>query len=366
MNVLVASFAAALLSGSPPSPCGWQDQTGAHLPGTNNPLITSVSTKAPNDVWAVGHEQSPSGPPFPASFYEHFDGTSWAQGLVVNPPSEPVTLTGVSEDTPSDVWAVGNLGAATAPKPLAERWNGSAWSIIPTANLGSGALSAVHAFAPNDAWAVGYRVKGKTTIPIAEHWDGALWSLTATQSWRDSSAFASVSGTRSGDVWAVGTAMDLSRPGHPTTVGLAEHWNGKSWQRFLVPVPISGGQVTLYGVTAIAANDAWAVGSVGRYPLAEHWNGGRWVVVPTPGGSETLLAVSNAGSKSVWAAGYLPNSSPPSLPTVLGWDGMKWSISYAAPTGALLTIAAVDAADVFAAGGGYGNPPNAVVLAYCR
>lgn len=44
----------------------------------------------------------------------------------------------------------------------------------------------------------------------------------------------------------------------------------------------------LFGVSALSASDAWAVGysvtaSGGQTALIEHWNGHRWAVAPTPG-----------------------------------------------------------------------------------
>src|SRR5205807_2248294 len=43
----------------------------------------------------------------------------------------------------------------------------------------------------------------------------------------------------------------------------------------------------LYGVSARASNDVWAVGNTdaaggGSMTLAEHWDGSAWTVVPTP------------------------------------------------------------------------------------
>jgi hypothetical protein len=44
---------------------------------------------------------------------------------------------------------------------LIEHWNGSAWTIVPSPNVGSGnnSLAAVAARSANDVWAVGYADK---------------------------------------------------------------------------------------------------------------------------------------------------------------------------------------------------------------
>src|SRR5205085_11202076 len=58
---------------------------------------------------------------------------------------------------------------------------------------------------------------------------------------------------------------------------------GAAWETVAAP---DGGSYAnnLYGVTALTANDAWAVGeqyssSYGSYvPMIEHWNGSTWAV----------------------------------------------------------------------------------------
>ena len=69
--------------------------------------------------------------------------------------------------------------------------------------------------------------------------------------------------------WAVGDAGGLT---------LAERWNGVSWTA--VPTPAPGDSSTLFGLTAFAADDAWAVGAfdqgTAHHSLIEHWNGHTW------------------------------------------------------------------------------------------
>ena len=66
------------------------------------------------------------------------------------------------------------------------------------------------------------------------------------------------------------------------TETLIEHWNGSRW--LLVPSPNAvTSQNLLQGVTAITSKNIWAVGysqdtSFGYQALFEHWNGSRWVI----------------------------------------------------------------------------------------
>src|SRR4051812_47040318 len=66
------------------------------------------------------------------------------------------------------------------------------------------------------------------------------------------------------------------------------------------------------GVSAVAANDAWAVGYYdtdtggGKKTLVEHWNGARWDLVTSPslGDESELRAVSALAPNDVWAVGW--------------------------------------------------------------
>src|SRR5262249_46889519 len=73
-------------------------------------------------------------------------------------------LSSVSYVSPTETWAVGNVGAAQrANQTLIEQYNGSAWSVVPSPDQGTGnnALNGV-SMIPGAGWAVGYaQVSGK-------------------------------------------------------------------------------------------------------------------------------------------------------------------------------------------------------------
>jgi hypothetical protein len=83
----------------------------------------------------------------------------------------------------------------------------------------------------------------------------------------------------------------------------------------------------------------WAVGSFssgdGVRTLAEHWDGHRWEVVPTPnvatgyGTANTFGSVVALGPNDVWAAGMFQNEDTDihQHRTLLAhWDGTSWSL----------------------------------------
>jgi hypothetical protein len=108
----------------------------------------------------------------------------------------------------------------------------------------------------------------------------------------------------------------------------------------------------LYGVTAIASNDVWAVGRVGDHDwgildqtITEHWDGSRWTLVssPNPGDArenDILWGVAAVTDKDVWAVGSYGNADPYLYPLAEHWDGQAWSQVSAPSIGQLLGVAA--------------------------
>lgn len=96
----------------------------------------------------------------------------------------------------TDVGAVGSVGGFSDERPLAEHWDGTAWSKVKTPNprrfsTDSNALNAVAVLSANDVWAVGTHFdNGHTSIkPLIEHWDGTRWRVVQNPSGRLSGAF---------------------------------------------------------------------------------------------------------------------------------------------------------------------------------
>src|ERR1051325_3714934 len=109
----------------------------------------------------------------------------------------------------------------------------------------------------------------------------------------------------------------------------------RTWE--LVPSPsVPGVGQGLYGVTAISASDAWAVGDVynqavgDQQTLTQHWDGIRWQTVPSPsvpGAYNHLTGVSGTSSKDVWAVGYtIDNRTYAWQALILHWNGSRWSV----------------------------------------
>src|SRR5581483_3646715 len=106
-----------------------------------------------------------------------------------------------------------------------------------------------------------------------------------------------------------------------------EHWNGKQWS--VVQNPTDSDQSVLQGITALTANDIWAVGGNDAGTFTEHWNGTKWEVVPSPNLDEplnTLMGVKALSANDVWAVGFAEGPGHGLLvqrTLTEHWDGSK-------------------------------------------
>jgi hypothetical protein len=236
----------------------WTRTTG--LPHLTQPTaaLNAIGGSGASDVWAVGDTITAAGAE--ASLAEHFDGSAWTAVPSAEVPGG--TLTAVSADSAADAWA----GGSTSAGPLVEHWNGTAWQVATMpAPAGARALTSVFVVSADDAWAAGLgRQPGYSGggFSFLEHWNGSRWSLVSTTA--PGTVLTSLAGTGAGDIWALGSTASPAGP-------LIEHFNGTTWSQ--VADPAAGGQF-LAAIAALTPGDAWAMSANGL--LAEHWNGTAW------------------------------------------------------------------------------------------
>ena len=248
------------------------------------------------------------------------------------------SLGAVAASSPNDVWAVGNFLPDTATSnpdatlTFAEHYNGTSWSVVPTPNTGVNFNSFYGvAASQGQAWAVGmYLDANYNDRALIESWNGKQWSVdTIPHPGSQRDMLFSASATSPNDVWAVGTQQDTNGGFE----ALAYHWNGSSWSVIPTGDPATNDNL-LYGVVAVSATNAWAVGqqlnNAGPdQALVEHWNGSSWSVVPTPkvhAGTTMLNAVAAQG-RNVYAVGQVDSPAGGGRPLVEVYDGTSWEIA---------------------------------------
>ncbi|WP_026412363.1 WD40/YVTN/BNR-like repeat-containing protein [Actinomadura oligospora] len=270
-------------------------------------------------------------------------GTASSGGLPPFPGTGSL-LSGIAA-CPSAVWVVGLVGQ----KPLAARWDGTSWTVIPDpseSSLASAALvgARLRSVACVPAPASTPRPDGGTVIAVGgaydrlervdvgliRHWTGSAWtSWDAPDLLRGLVLTAVAPAGPSGCAWAVGHAT----PHGPR----AFRWDGTSWEPSDIP-DIPRGR--LVAVTAVAPDDVWAVGSADRAGLVLHFDGRAWTRVPSPA-KGPLTGVSAVSPDDVWAVGGQG---------VLHWDGRRWS-RVKTPLTSANTVSARASDNVWIAGG---------------
>jgi hypothetical protein len=236
-------------------------------------------------------------------------------------------LRGVTCLRAASCWAVGDQAASGVTRTLAEFWNGRKWLLKASPSVAGSAgtfLSGVSCPARLNCWAVGSATLGTTRQePIAEHWNGRKWSLTVLPEPAGLAAdgLGGVWCPGPDRCWAVGSA---ARRVGPTSRPLAEHWNGRKWS--VVPTRGAGSYSGLSAVFCHRDTNCWAVGSASPFGLAEHWNGRRWSFSATPR--------TGGGLAGVWCPGtdcFATGISGYPSGIAERWDGRKWSLMPAAP-----------------------------------
>jgi hypothetical protein len=153
------------------------------------------------------------------------------------------------------------------------------------------------------------------------------------------------------DAWAVGSWWTNDGTQRHT---LIEHWDGVQWS--IAVNPFNGPYEWLADVSAVSSRDVWAVGAIQAFlttTIVEHWDGDAWTLVPSPNASEAsyLYGVAALAADDVWAVGQQV-TGPTGHPLIEHWDGTAWSIVDLPAVGPsiLIAVAGTSASDVWAVG----------------
>jgi hypothetical protein len=177
-------------------------------PEVNNTL-SGAAAVATGDVWAVGTQQ-PTSLTDPHTLALHWDGASWS---IVPSPNDGGSTVGnhllaASATGVNDVWSTGYSERGT----LSEHWDGSSWSVIATPTDANGSeplfLFGVVALANNNVWTVGESFDNRKSLShtLTEQWNGLAWSVTKSPNvGRDHNELFAIDAAPAKTLWAVGT-----------------------------------------------------------------------------------------------------------------------------------------------------------------
>jgi hypothetical protein len=343
---------------APPEPAGTTDQAFGAVSCSSSSACLAIAT---HDIFEHGYGQ----------YAETWNGSHWSLRAV--PKAADVYLYGVQCRGAQWCVAVGAIGDG----PVADRWNGSAWKQakppVP-AGATTSSLTAVACTGTTACMAIGESERGGGPPSLlTERWNGSAWKIEPVPA----------PPVGHGVLTAVACpAADACRAVGNDKGGLfSEVWNGSSWLIRPVPVPAGGSDAELEAVSCAAAGSCEAVGtystSKGRTfrPLAEAWNGSRWLAQAPPvvsgttsGGLEAVSCVSTADCEAAGPNGTM--AGVPQAGVLEKWNGMTWSVQEKVlPAGdkwATLSGISCTTGPVCEAVGSYGPPTDSTHLLALR
>jgi hypothetical protein len=245
-----------------------------HAPSPSHPKdsrLLGVSCTSVRSCFAVGVSRSGNGKTG-KTLAERWDGQRWTIQRTGNRTGRFNALNGVSCASGTSCMAVGLSSGHGAQSTLAERWNGHDWVIQRTPNLSfypNGELFAISCTSSASCMAVGYGMdneSGVIYVPLAERWNGTIWTIERPPSHGGGGILEGVS-CMSEDAC---TAVGHSDPG-----ALAEFWNGSNWTIQHAHSPAS--DPDLLAVSCSSATSCIAVGDYSKAQnttaLAQAWTG---------------------------------------------------------------------------------------------
>lgn len=264
---------------------------------------------------------------------ESWNGTIWESKPPLNPSgSKDAVLEGVACTSSTNCLAVGRWSAKAGSSPTAfsEQWNGSKWTLLSTP-APTGAtfswLDEISCTSASACTAVGFwETKSGFNHPLAERWNGSAWSVQTVPfpEGSEDAVFGGVSCPSATVCEAVGSSLGTT---------LAERWNGSAWSVQTTP-NVTGRENLLNAVSCVSTSECFAVGRDGgassSSALSERWGGTTWEIVPIPSASETgsnsLTSVSCSSSTTCTAVGDYGLGTEPSRPAAEFWNGAAWEL----------------------------------------
>jgi hypothetical protein len=276
---------------------------------------------------------------------------AWDRVPSAKGPETPSELRGVQAFSSSNVWTVGHGGSST----LVEHWNGTAFAVVKSPGLQGrdNRLEDVDGIAPDDIWAVGHadRTVSIGSSSLIEHWDGRRWSIVPSPNLGTSGSLNDLTGVAAvaaDDAWAVGT---FQKTGFGTEYrALVQHWNGAAWSNLKNPCGLG-----LSDVDARTGSDIWAVGGSDTC----HWDGSAWTrfpvgKAPNPQAFVDLIDVAVVAPGDAWGVGEEIIECGEVVcfsGEIQHWNGSAWThVTNFLPIG--YGIDAVSAQDIWAVGPG--------------
>ena len=200
----------------------WNGTSWTRIPSPSpgyDTALDGVTVTPAGTAWAVGYTNSTG---FSGALILRWNGTSWTR--IPSPSPGNSTLEGVTA-TPAGTWAVGSTenSSGTRTTTLILRWNGTAWTQVPSPSPGMyNSLSGVAAASDGSAWATGRTSSGTgaSSRTLILRWNGTAWTQVPSPDPGPDAFLGGVTALSGTDVWTVGGADGKT---------LILRWNGQTW-----------------------------------------------------------------------------------------------------------------------------------------
>jgi hypothetical protein len=296
-------------------------------PGEPGNALTGVTAISAREAWSVGGAGADVVAP-EVPIVERWDGNAWTAEAVPNVGTETNGLVAVDASEPNDVWAVGRTASFTGDRPYVVRYDGTLWEAVSLPPDVTGVLTGVEAIAPNDVWVVGYTgdVATAQNRALVLHWDGELWANVdlGRAAGTGASLLRDISAVAADEMWAVGELR-----GRP----LILRSDGRRWERLETEV-----RGEMHAVEPVARNDVWAVG----VPI-HRYDGEAWDLGANVRRDGLLFGVAAVSPTDVWAVGIRPGKGTITRALVLRYDGERWGPVEGSTIGGSEALLGIDA-----------------------
>ena len=161
----------------------WSIVTTPNPPANRGASLLSVACSSGSACTAVGNWFNSSNTE--VTLAERWSGTAWSIQTTLNPTTHLSELFGVACSSATSCMAVGSdINTSILKVALVERWNGSTWSVVAIPGIAGSqgaALQAISCATVKGCNAVGDNINGAgVEVTLAEKWNGTAWSVKAT------------------------------------------------------------------------------------------------------------------------------------------------------------------------------------------
>jgi len=161
----------------------WSIVTTPNPPANRGASLLSVACSSGSACTAVGNWFNSSNTE--VTLAERWSGTAWSIQTTLNPTTHLSELFGVACSSATSCMAVGSdINTSILQVALVERWNGSTWSVVAIPGIAGSqgaALQAISCATVKGCNAVGDNINGAgVEVTLAEKWNGTAWSVKAT------------------------------------------------------------------------------------------------------------------------------------------------------------------------------------------